>query len=349
MAATKRSTSGGSQKERTSGGSARKSQNSSSQRSRNSAARRSQRSSSRKSSGESSRKSQNGSARKAGGKQQPGGIRGAVASGAAEWSIDPPDAALMHRQRHFWNFLMDHYFRMEFDGWHRLPDEPCLLIGNHSGGSLTMDAWTVGLQWWRHFGEERVLHGTAHDVLRAAPGLGDYFKRMAVIPPSRKAMGAALEAGHDVVLWPGGEEDSFRPWSERDRAHLGDRTGFVKFAIGAGVPIVPVATVGGHDTVFVLHQARGLARLLKLRERLRGDMVPIVLGFPFGITPELLPVHVPLPAKIRTELLEPIRLDTDPERIEDEAYLNRSYREIEGAVQAGMDRLAARRSFPIFG
>ena len=57
-----------------------------------------------------------------------------------------------------------------------------------------MDAWTVVLQWHRRFGSERVLHGTAHDVLMAAPGLGDYFRAMGVIPPTREAMSAALDA-----------------------------------------------------------------------------------------------------------------------------------------------------------
>ena len=43
-----------------------------------------------------------------------------------------------------------------------------------------------------------------------------------------------------------------RSWRKRDVATLGGRTGFVKQAIRSGVPILPVATVGGHDTVFVL-------------------------------------------------------------------------------------------------
>jgi hypothetical protein len=64
---------------------------------------------------------------------------------------------------------------------------------------------------------------------------------------------------------------------------------------------------------------------------------------------EILPTHIPLPAKIRTELLEPIRVDTDPERADDRQYVDRIYREVETAIQAGMDRLAKRRSFPVFG
>ena len=166
----------------------------------------------------------------------------------------------MRAQMPLWNLLMDHYFRMEIDGWDRLPAEPSLLIGVHSGGSLTMDAWTVALQWYRRFGNERILHGTAHDLLMAAPGLGDYFRASAVIPPTVTAMKAAFEVGHDVVLWPGGEQDAMRNWRKRDKAVLAGRKGFVRFALRQQVPIVPVATVGGHDTVFVLSEGRFLAK-----------------------------------------------------------------------------------------
>ena len=52
-----------------------------------------------------------------------------------------------------------------------------------------MDAWTLFVfQWWRRFGTERVLHPTAHDVLTAAPGLGDYFRQVGVIPASRQGV-----------------------------------------------------------------------------------------------------------------------------------------------------------------
>ena len=55
-----------------------------------------------------------------------------------------------------------------------------------------MDAWTFVYDWWRRFGTERVLHPTAHDVLMAAPGLGDYFRQVGVIPASRQGVTAAL-------------------------------------------------------------------------------------------------------------------------------------------------------------
>lgn len=266
---------------------------------------------------------------------------------------DPPEWFLS-LQAPIWGALSRYYFRCEIDGWERIPDRNCLFVGVHSGGTLTMDAWTLVTAWQRRFGNSRVLHGTAHDVLMALPGLGDYFRLTGVIAASRASVGAALARGDDVIVWPGGEKDAMRSWQRRDVAELGGRTGFVRQAIRSGVPIVPVATVGGHDTVFVLSEGKWLAALLMkhdgLRSALRGaDNLPIISGFPFPLAIELLPAHVPLPAKIRTEILDPIEIDTDPERAQDMDYVKSVYDEVETAIQAGMTRLAGRRRFPVFG
>jgi 1-acyl-sn-glycerol-3-phosphate acyltransferase len=284
-----------------------------------------------------------------------GGLERLIAkrvAAATEHALEGPNQALMRVQKPVWDIFCKYYFRLETSGWERLPEETSLLIGNHSGGSLTMDAWTFVFDWWRRFGTERVLHATAHDVLMATPGLGDYFRVAGVIPASRQGVSAALSAGCDVIIWPGGDVDAMRNWRRRDEAVLGGRKGFVRTAIRSGVPIVPVATVGGHDTAFVLSEGRwianGLDRVSGLKKKLRGSRLPIVLGFPFGLTIETIPTHLPLPAKIRTELLDPIDVDHDPERVNDHDYVNGVYREVESAIQAAMDRLAKQRRLPIF-
>ena len=86
-----------------------------------------------------------------------------------------------------------------------------------------------------------------------------------------------------------------------------------------------------------------------LKKTLRGANIPIISGFPFPLGVEVLPAHVPLPAKIRTELLDPIEVVDDPERIDDDAYVQKVYDEVEAAIQAGMDRLAAKRRLPVLG
>jgi 1-acyl-sn-glycerol-3-phosphate acyltransferase len=287
------------------------------------------------------------------GRERGEGVFGFIGSRASRYGVEAPSERMMRLQMPVWNLLMDRYFRLETEGWQRLPDPPCLLVGVHSGGSLTMDAWTLVAAWYRRFGRARPLHGTAHDVLMATPGLGDYFRAVGVLPASRRSVSEALAAGHDVVVWPGGEQDAMRSWRRRDRAVLAGRKGFVKQAIRSRVPLVPVATVGGHDTCFIVSEGRFLAdaldRLFGLKSRLRGATLPIMLGFPFGLTIETVPTHLPLPAKIRTELLDPIELDSDPARAQEGDYVDAAYRRVETAIQAGMDRLAARRSFPIFG
>lgn len=271
-------------------------------------------------------------------------------SAALREGLQGPDPMLMRKQAGVVARLMDYYFRLEIGGWDKLPPQPALLIGVHSGGPLTMDAWTIAYAWWRHFEGARTLHGTAHDVLMKTPGLGRYFRRMGVICPTRENIQAAFAQGDDVILWPGGEQDAFRSWSKRDKVTLGDRCGFIRLAIRSGTPIVPVATVGGHDTLFVLSEGRGLAKLLHLKKYLRSDVAPITLSLPLGVALHVTPLqHIPLPSKIRTEFLEPIYLDADPAKADDPAYVHRMYLEVESRIQAGMDRLAKKRKFPIFG
>jgi 1-acyl-sn-glycerol-3-phosphate acyltransferase len=280
--------------------------------------------------------------------QQAGGLSGWVAERAGNWELVGYDEATMQRQKFFWNVLVDYWFRMEIDGWENIPDSPVLLIGIHSGAPFVWDAWTVGLQWWRRFGQQRTLNGTAHDALMAIPGIGQYFRSMGVLPAAPDAIATALAEGHDVALWPGGEVDSLRPWRERDRANLAGRKGFVKMAIRAGVPIVPIATVGGADAMPVLIRGDGLSRALRLDKFLRLKVFPIAVSLPWGIAPAALP-QLPLPAKIRTRFMPAIELDHDLARADDDDYIEQKYGEVQDSIQRGMDALARKRALPLFG
>jgi 1-acyl-sn-glycerol-3-phosphate acyltransferase len=111
--------------------------------------------------------------------------------------------------------------------------------------------------------------------------------------------------------------------------------GFVKLAIRSGVPIVPVATVGGPDSMPVLATGRRMARALRLDRVTRIKMFPIAIQAPWGLSPALLP-EIPLPTKIRTAFLEPIALDRGPEEVCD-------------SIQRGMDALARRRRLALSG
>jgi 1-acyl-sn-glycerol-3-phosphate acyltransferase len=281
-------------------------------------------------------------------RQKMDGAAGWVADRAGQWDLDAFDPSFVEKQKYFWNPLMDYWFRMELEGWEKIPEPPALLIGIHSGAPFVWDAWTIGIQWWRRYGGSRVLHGTAHDALMAAPGIGSYFRKMGVIPAAPDSMSSALAAGHDVALWPGGEKDSLRPWTKRDDAVLAGRKGFVKLAIKTGVPIVPIATVGGPDSMPVLTNGRRLAKWTQLDKLARIKVMPISLMAPWGLSPAMLP-EIPFPTKIRTAFQDPVELDDDPDRVKDDDYVEQKYEEVRQSIQSGMDALARRRRFPLFG
>lgn len=272
------------------------------------------------------------------------GVQDAIGHRAQKgWSTRGADPDYMRKIKPIYDFALDRYFRVENLGWERLPKSPCLLVGIHSGTWLTMDAWAFVFSWWRRFGTDRLLHGTAHDVLMAMPGLGSLFRNVGVIPAARESVTQALAAGNSVIVWPGGEVDAMRSWRKRHEVHFGGRRGFVKQAILSGVPIVPVATIGGTETVFVLSEGRWLAKVLQFKRLLRSETLPIVAGFPFGIWPEIVPSHIPLPSKIYSEILEPIFVDTDPERAKDDHYVNSVFEEVQARVAAGVQHLVELR------
>ena len=276
------------------------------------------------------------------------GLAGWIAERASEWDLSGQDETTMQRQKFLWNVLVDYWFRMEMDGWENLPDAPVLLVGIHSGAPFVWDAWTVGVQWWRRFGQDRPLHGTAHDALMAIPVIGRYFRAMGVLPAAPDSIATALAEGRDVAVWPGGEVDSLRPWQERDIANLAGRKGFVKMAIRAGVPIVPIATVGGADAMPVLIRGDRLSKALRLDKVLRLKVFPLAISLPWGIAPAALP-QLPLPAKIRTRFMPAVEIDSDPARADDDAYVDQKYDEVQRSIQRGMDALARKRALPFFG
>jgi 1-acyl-sn-glycerol-3-phosphate acyltransferase len=192
------------------------------------------------------------------------GAPGWVASRAGDWSQEKRGERLVELQKYLWNPVTDYWFRKTIEGWENIPKPPTLLIGVDAGAPFVWDTWTVGLQWWRRFGDERPLHGTAHDALMAAPGVGWYFRKMGrpAGGPGQHHRCAGGRARRGAVAGRRGRLAA--TWVRRDEAELAGRTGFVRLAIRTGVPIVPIATVGGPDAMPVIFSGRRLAKALQL-------------------------------------------------------------------------------------
>lgn len=92
-----------------------------------------------------------------------------------------------------------------------------------------------------------------------------------------------LDRGEKVLVYPGGDREPFRHFFDRDQICFGDRRGYVELAIRRGVPIVPVVTAGMHSSFVSLGGGHALAARLPLARRLRVGVLPVTLGFPFGL------------------------------------------------------------------
>ncbi|MGH2804738.1 MAG: lysophospholipid acyltransferase family protein, partial [Thermoleophilaceae bacterium] len=193
----------------------------------------------------------------------------------------------------------DFYHRAEVRDLRNVPREgPVLLVGNHSGGTLISDTFVFAQAFYDHFGPVRRFHQLAHDLVFRLPGVRGSLSRYGTVPASPENMGRALERGAALLVYPGGDHETYRPTWESAEIDFAGRTGFVRLALEHGTPIVPVVSIGGQETALFLGQGRQFARLLQLDRLLRVKVLPAQLGPPFGLTILDLPGRIPLPAKI---------------------------------------------------
>jgi 1-acyl-sn-glycerol-3-phosphate acyltransferase len=236
------------------------------------------------------------------------------------------------------------YFRAEVRHVDRIPARGgALIVSNHSGGMLTPDVFLFAPRFYRRFGFDRRLYTLAHYGVLLGP-VGQFMNRLGVIGANPENAAEALDAGHVVLVFPGGDYDSYRPTLEANTIDFAGRTGYVRTAIAAGVPLVPVVSIGAQETQFFVTRGNTLAKMVGLT-RLRTKILPVSVGWPFGLS-IFLPPNIPLPAKVVTEVLDPIditaRFGDDP----DPAIVDCHVRTV---MQEALDRLAAARRFPLLG
>ena len=232
--------------------------------------------------------------------------------------------------------VLERYHRARVDGLATVPDGPALFVGNHSAGMATPDSYLFAARFYRHTGFTEPLLFLGHSLVTTTPGIGHLTRLGGGIEATRGNAAAHLSAGHKVMVYPGGDWEATRPSRDRDRIDFGGRKGFVRTALKAGVPIVPVVTAGGHDGWYVLARGARIARALRL-ERLRLKVFPIAVGAPFGLMLGPATVHLPLPVRILIRALPPIHLAGDPD---DPTAIEAGYALVTGRMQAALTELA---------
>jgi 1-acyl-sn-glycerol-3-phosphate acyltransferase len=241
----------------------------------------------------------------------------------------------------------DLYHRAEVRDLRNIPRKgPVLLVGNHSGGTLISDTFVFGQAFYDHFGPLRRFHQLAHDLVFAIPGVRASLSRYGTVPASPDNMERALDLDAPLLVYPGGDHETYRPSWESATIDFAGRTGFVRLALEHDTPIVPVVAIGGQETALFLGQGRRIARLLRLDRMLRLKVFPAQIGPPYGVTVMDLPGRIPLPAKITIRALPKIELR---KRLGPNPDVDEAYELVTGTMQRALDKLDDERRLPVVG
>lgn len=262
------------------------------------------------------------------------------------WSLDERDPKFIQSIMPLLGFFYHYYFRVQTSGWdHIKPDERVLFVGSHNGGLAAPDMGMVMYDWFRRFGVERPVYGLMHPkVWQVSPPLAQLVVKAGAIIAHPKMAYAALRSGASVLVYPGGAEDVFRPHNLRHKIYFAGRQGFIKLALRENVPIVPVISVGAHDTLIVLADLYKVVR--QLHEwgmpwlfDIDPEVFPIYLGLPWGLGIGPLP-DIPLPVTIHTRVCSPIVFERYGRRAaSDRQYVHECYELVVNQMQQELDYL----------
>ncbi len=272
------------------------------------------------------------------------GVRALVDGLRAEPEVDiahPCPRALASAIKGF--DVLARYHRLDVRGLDHVPDGPAVLVGNHNGGLNPVDGLFL-VHYYRQRGYHEPIYILAHDILFKHPRMAAVLRSVGIVPARRETARQVLEAGHKLLVFPGGDIETLRPYRDRGKVVLAGRTGFARLALEHDVPVVPVVSAGAHETLIVLSQGRRVAQALRLPKWARLHSLPIMLAAPWGLLmgPTCALPYLPLPAKITVQVGRALEARTT-------TTVDTLYRRVEGTMQDMLDDLYGERSLPIVG
>jgi 1-acyl-sn-glycerol-3-phosphate acyltransferase len=231
--------------------------------------------------------------------------------------------------------LYERWFRVEVSGIDNVPAAGgALLVANHAGGVWALDALMPAVAVHEEHPARRHLRMLGADLVFRTPVLGPLARKSGATLACHPDAERLLRAGELVGVWPEGFKGIAKPFRRRYRLQRFGRGGFVRTAIAAQVPIIPVSIVGSEEIHPVLADLKPLARLLDLPH------FPITPTFPW-----LGPLGlVPLPSKWHLDFGEPIHTERyTAAAADDPSVYFEVADDVRDTIQATLWRLLAQR------
>ncbi len=227
-----------------------------------------------------------------------------------------------------------HYLRLRRDGLEHIPREPALFVSNHNGGITGPDVLCTLGTLWDVLGIDAPIYALAHDfAMRQFTPFGRVLQKFGGMRACPENAVRVLSSGGHALVYPGGDIEAYRHTRLRNKIVLGKRTGFVRVAQRAAVPIVPIVAYGAHRSAYIFHDGARLARALNLQRWARLERFPLAFALPWGLALGPWTPYMPLPFPVRLRVLPPIHVAAT----EDPAAVRETVR---ARMQTALDLLA---------
>jgi 1-acyl-sn-glycerol-3-phosphate acyltransferase len=233
-------------------------------------------------------------------------------------------------------FLYQSYWRVEVTGTEYVPDQGrALLVSNHSG-VLPFDGLMLGLALYNETPSQRLPRALADSWFPTLPFVSTLLQKTGQVQAHPWNALRLLERDELVAVFPEGTRGIGKPFRERYQLQRFGRGGFIKVALQAGAPIIPVAVVGAEEIYPVIGRWEPLARLLGL------PFFPVTPTWPWTGPLGL----APLPTKWFIDIGQPIHLDGyDTRAAANPSVVARLTDQVRTTIQRMLlERLAKRRS-----
>ncbi|MCB0415948.1 MAG: 1-acyl-sn-glycerol-3-phosphate acyltransferase, partial [Bdellovibrionales bacterium] len=175
--------------------------------------------------------------------------------------------------------LLKTLFRIEVKGLENIPKQGSfLLIANHNAGALIESHSLLCLSAQIN----RKLYGLNHPALFKIPFVGTYFKKIGAITASKDAAHEALNNGHGLLIFPGGNRQALRPISKKDHHSFEWANGWADIASQSNrsqyAPVIPVKFLGTHSVNPIFFSNSLISKILVIPWILKIKWFPVSLA-----------------------------------------------------------------------
>ncbi len=220
--------------------------------------------------------------------------------------------------------ILHQWFQPTMEGAENIPAEGgALLVSNH--GNFGLDLMVLVSLFHERLG--RVLRSLGDRVVFATPIFRDLARCMGVIEGEPQATVRLLQDDQLVLVYPGGAKEALSTPEDVYRLQWESSRGFIRTALRAQKPIIPVAGIGNEELyVQVVPKDR-------VRESRLGHLVSQFLGEKY-----VMPIYMglgmlPFPTELRYLIGKPIHLPYGPEAADDDEIVSALHQQVTEATQ----------------